>query len=248
MAFNLLLKRTGVAQKRPDPAFMALGELNLNYNESAGGLYYKDSTNAVRKVGPTHVGPVPPNDLAVGSVGHSVGEAWFDTSTNDFKVWDGTAWVVVSEEGNPIGRMYWDGNTTQTLLSPQSSWHEFVASSPSLGSGAFEFALDTGIMGLRYVGIVTKKMVVTLKGRFDSTPGTSFKVAIAKTTTDTVVPATDIITDSVVSIEDSKLGDVFFCETVVDAESDSVIYPLIQNSSSATSATIKSLSMLIKKV
>jgi len=246
--FNFLFKRTGTLQKRPDPNLMALGELNLNYNESAGGLYYKDTTGVVRKVGPTHLGPSAPNSSPAGSTGHSIGEMWFDTLIRDFKIWDGSTWLVASEEGNPVGRMYWDGNLTATTLSPQNSWNQFNTGSRSLGPEFSEFALDTTIVGLRYTGLATRRMAITVRGRFDSSPNTSFRFGVAKTTTGVASPATDLLADSVASLQDSKIGDIYMCETVTIIGPNTVVYPVIQNFSSATSATIKNLSFLVKKI
>jgi hypothetical protein len=250
--FNFLLKRTGTLQKRPDPNLMALGELNLNYNQSAGGLYYKDTTGAVRKVGPAHVGPSAPNGSPTGSSGHSVGEMWYDTSAGSFKVWGGSSWAVLSSsvvpEVDPFGRMYWDGNITSTPLSPQNTWKQFSTGSRSLQSGSTDFALDTSIVGLRYTGTVTKRVVVTAKGRFDPSPNTSFKFAIARTSTGTSSFPADIITDSTITLQDTKLGETFMLETVISVSTNDVIYPALENTSSSSSVTIKNASLLIRKI
>ena len=61
MAVNFLLKRSGTADKRPDPSSMALGELDLNYDATTGGVFYKDSAGNVVKVGPCQVSATAPN-------------------------------------------------------------------------------------------------------------------------------------------------------------------------------------------
>ena len=96
MAVNFLLKRAADASKRPDPSSMTAGELDLNYDASTGGLYYKDTNGKAVKVGPVEVGATAPNSTPAGSTGNSLGELWFDTSSYDLKVWNGTAWVYAS--------------------------------------------------------------------------------------------------------------------------------------------------------
>ena len=97
MALNLLLKRSSTAEKRPDYTLMAFGELNLNYNGGSGGLFYKDNSGNVVKVGPAQVGTSQPNQTPAtgGSAGNSPGEFWWDTSTNPgtLKIYNGTSWV-----------------------------------------------------------------------------------------------------------------------------------------------------------
>jgi hypothetical protein len=100
MALNFLLKRSGTASKRPTAASMALGELDLNYDASTGGVYYKDSAGNVVKVGPCQVSATAPNVAPAGSAGNSTGEFWFDTSNTVLKVWNGSSWVnTVSTSG-----------------------------------------------------------------------------------------------------------------------------------------------------
>jgi hypothetical protein len=93
---QFLFKRSGTADKRPDPAQMALGEVDLNYNATTGGLFYKDSAGTLIKVGPAEVGTNPPNATPVGSAGNSVGEFWFSTSDSILYIWDGTSWTQTS--------------------------------------------------------------------------------------------------------------------------------------------------------
>ncbi len=92
MAVNILLKRSATASKRPDGANMAFGELNLNYDAATGGLYYKDSSGSVVKVGPCQVSATAPNVAPAGSAGNSAGEFWYDSATSTLKVYDGSTW------------------------------------------------------------------------------------------------------------------------------------------------------------
>ena len=93
MAVNILLKRSATPSKRPVGGSMAYGELNLNYDASTGGLYYKNNNGDVVKVGPCQVSSTAPNSTPGGSAGNSAGEFWFDTSTDTLKVYDGADWV-----------------------------------------------------------------------------------------------------------------------------------------------------------
>lgn len=88
--------RSSTANKRPVPGNMSEGQLGINTNDGSPGLFFKDSNNALVKVGPVHVGTTAPNASPAngGTAGNSVGEQWLDTSggTYVFKVWDGSAW------------------------------------------------------------------------------------------------------------------------------------------------------------
>lgn len=94
MALNFLLKRSGTADKRPNPNSMASGEIDLNYDAVTGGVFYKDSAGDVVKVGSAQVSATAPNAVPVGSAGNSDGEFWYDTSTTTLKIWNGSAWVA----------------------------------------------------------------------------------------------------------------------------------------------------------
>jgi hypothetical protein len=93
MALNFFLKRSGTASKRPAAVNMSYGEIDLNYDSTTGGLFYKNSAGSVVKVGPAQVGTTAPNATPAGSSGNSVGEFWYDTSNSVLKIWNGTSWV-----------------------------------------------------------------------------------------------------------------------------------------------------------
>lgn len=96
--------RSSVADKRPVPANMADGQIAINTNTSTAGLFFKNASGNLVKVGPVHVGTTAPNAVpaAGGQAGNSVGEQWLDTTGGGykFKIWDGTAWR--SEDGEFI--------------------------------------------------------------------------------------------------------------------------------------------------
>jgi len=75
---------------------MALGELDLNYDATTGGVFYKDSNGDVVKVGSAQVSATAPNATPAGSAGNSTGEFWLNTNTGVLNIWDGSAWVASS--------------------------------------------------------------------------------------------------------------------------------------------------------
>jgi hypothetical protein len=95
MSVNILIKRSDTPSKRPDPNVLLDGELALNFDAATGGLYYKDTDDNIVKVGPCQVSPTAPNSTpgAGGSTGNSLGEFWFNSTSNGLFVWNGTVWV-----------------------------------------------------------------------------------------------------------------------------------------------------------
>ena len=95
MSVNILIKRSDTASKRPDPNALFDGELALNYDAATGGLYYKDTDDNIVKVGPCQVSATAPNSTpgAGGSTGNSLGEFWFNSTSNGLFIWNGTVWV-----------------------------------------------------------------------------------------------------------------------------------------------------------
>jgi hypothetical protein len=108
---RIYLRRSQELSKRPELLDIDNGELALNYNAGDPGLYFKDissdGTRRIRKIGPIHYGPLPPNNDASESGYYSVlsdGECWIDTSLGEsnysFKVWDGDSseWLEISSQ------------------------------------------------------------------------------------------------------------------------------------------------------
>jgi hypothetical protein len=95
MSVNILIKRSDVASKRPDPNALFDGELALNFDAATGGLYYKDTDDNIVKVGPCQVSATAPNSTpgTGGSTGNSLGEFWFNSTSNGLFIWNGTVWV-----------------------------------------------------------------------------------------------------------------------------------------------------------
>ena len=93
-------KRSSVANKRPDPVGLSDGQLALNLNALSTGLFYRNASNALVKVGPVHVGSGAPNASPAtgGATGNTVGEQWLDTTGGTYvlKTWNGSSWVELS--------------------------------------------------------------------------------------------------------------------------------------------------------
>lgn len=109
---KVLHRRSPVLSKRPQLIDIEDGELAINYNAEDPGLYFKDISDdgeirSLRKIGPIHFGPTPPNSLGGSNeefpIELSNGECWVDTSLGEdkyiLKIWNSTseAWVEVSE-------------------------------------------------------------------------------------------------------------------------------------------------------
>jgi hypothetical protein len=119
---------------------MSDGQLAMNTNSASPGLFLKDSSGALVKVGPVHVGTTAPNasPASGGQSGNTVGEQWLDISgsTFVFKIWDGSAWrseagefvnvtgdvmtgalgIIAGSAGSP--GLYFSGDTNTGLYSP----------------------------------------------------------------------------------------------------------------------------------
>ena len=98
MANRLRHLRSNATENRPDAIEMVEGQIAVNYAATSPALFFKDTSDGVVKVGPTHVGPYAPNSTPGGSSGNSLGESWLDTSVDPpaLKVWDGAKWVLTS--------------------------------------------------------------------------------------------------------------------------------------------------------
>lgn len=108
------LRRSPVFTKRPLVVDIEDGELAVNFNASEPGLFIRDlddqGNRRIRKIGPIHFGPTPPNSTA-STYGFPVelsnGECWVDTSAGVdkylLKVWNQTAgggtgaWIEVGD-------------------------------------------------------------------------------------------------------------------------------------------------------
>ena len=89
----LKLRRTDVFNRRPSPNILAEGEIAINYHSNSPGLFFKDTEEKLVKVGVAQVGseaPIPSDNIDI-----SIGELWYDLSTEMLKIWRGTEWKSV---------------------------------------------------------------------------------------------------------------------------------------------------------
>ena len=106
------LRRSSDFSKRPTIGDIDSGELALNYNASEPGVFVSVLDDAgeyeIRKIGPVHLGPTPPNSDAGDynfPEGNSHAEMWVDTADGEdeyvLKIWDGDVnngvgeWITV---------------------------------------------------------------------------------------------------------------------------------------------------------
>jgi hypothetical protein len=87
--------RSSTANKRPVAGALSDGQIAINTNATSTGLFFKDASGSLVKVGPAHVGTSAPNSSPAGSSGNGLGEIWLDTSGGSYtiKIWDGSAWA-----------------------------------------------------------------------------------------------------------------------------------------------------------
>jgi hypothetical protein len=151
MAINFLLKRSNTASKRPTAAQLDVGELSLNYESSAPGVFFEDSAGNVRKVGPCEVGTAAPNSSPAGSSGNSTGELWLDTASNSvLKIYDGSSFVVppavcptqnTAPSGPIDGALWYDGDDSRLFVYyDDGSTQQWV----SIAQGNQDYGLITG--------------------------------------------------------------------------------------------------------
>lgn len=133
--------RSEVNNKRPDPTKMLDGQPAVNINASQPGLFFRDETEELFKVGPCYVGEDYPNSPAIapiGSPGNSVGELWLDKRTA----------TPITAPNLRAGINYTItslGTTDFTLIgaSANTVGISFVATGPGTGSGTASY---TGIV------------------------------------------------------------------------------------------------------
>lgn len=97
MTFTVQHKRSNELNRRPLPQDLAEGQVAINTNDDAPGMFFRTNNAALVKVGSCAVSDTEP--VATNYTSLSVGEMWLDTSTpniNRLKVWNGTTWLIVS--------------------------------------------------------------------------------------------------------------------------------------------------------
>jgi hypothetical protein len=144
MATTIQLLRSDIPQTRPEPNVLANGTPMVNLHESEPGLFFTARDGSLFKVGPSSVGPLPPNSVAQGETGNSAGELWLDTSGADpvLRVYDGAGWVACIED---VG-----GTVTSVGLSFDGVFS--VGGSPVTSSGVISAELDEQMAGSVFAG------------------------------------------------------------------------------------------------
>lgn len=102
MAEKIILKHTSVENKRPGPEYMVPGELALNLSTETPGLFFKDESGAIRKVGPAVISNNPPNQVTPGreTADVSIGEMWINPLANySISIWTGAGWEPAGAVG-----------------------------------------------------------------------------------------------------------------------------------------------------
>ena len=89
---KILLCKSGVKDKKPDPAGAEYGEVFVNYHSGSPMLCFKDNAGEIVEIKPTRNidgggGETPP------STGNEVGDTLWDGT--HFRVWDGSSWVAI---------------------------------------------------------------------------------------------------------------------------------------------------------
>ncbi len=105
MITKIQILRSLEEQKRPNPAALSQGQLAVNIDPAEPGLYFADTDGNLRKIGPCHVGPEPPNFGVPPSYfsGNCVGEMWYDTTEGSLNIWDGYVWLAIQGGGTSPG-------------------------------------------------------------------------------------------------------------------------------------------------
>lgn len=132
-------KRSSIANKRPTATSLSDGQLALNLNASSPGVFFKNSSNVLTKVGPLHIGTSAPNSSPAtgGSTGNATGEQWLDTSNSLYvlKIWDGSAWqtqTVVQTTGSTGSAELPSGTQAERDASPSAGYIRFNTDSTSV--------------------------------------------------------------------------------------------------------------------
>jgi hypothetical protein len=113
----LQLRRSDTAHKRPAPADLLEGEVVVNYSPDSSGLFFKDSSGSVVKIGPVAVSPSAPNSTPSGESGNCEGELWYEPSSQVLKIFHDGEWTTVATP-TPVGYTgeVTEGNTTFTIV------------------------------------------------------------------------------------------------------------------------------------
>ena len=82
MTYTVLQKRSSTPNKRPLPAELLDGQLGVNFDTATAGLFFKNDTGGIIKVGPTAIGTSAPAPTELGTAQLGYGELWLDTTSS----------------------------------------------------------------------------------------------------------------------------------------------------------------------
>ena len=119
MALTITLKRSSSEHKRPQPGALSFGEVAVNDADLYPGVFFKNASGtSLVKVGPVQVSSTAPNQTPPlgGFSGNSLGETWYDTRDNTFKVYTGGGWAQSQFTPSPVSF------PLQGLVNPICSW------------------------------------------------------------------------------------------------------------------------------
>jgi hypothetical protein len=160
MAFTVQHIRSSTEDKRPAPADLVDGQIAVNFQSSAPGLFFKTSDGALIKAGPAYVSPTAPNPVNYTSL--SIGELWLDTSSgqNVLMMWNGTEWVDATEGGN-VWEIWNDG--TSDFIRPKYAYDVIPQS---------DGASQLGTADYRWQNVFTQDIDLSNEGGANDVDGT----------------------------------------------------------------------------
>ena len=153
--------RSAVFEKRPLSTALLDGELAVNYHTDSVGVYLRDTLGKIRKVGPAHIGTLPPTPINYTDL--SDGELWIDISGSApaFRYYDesSSSWISTGIFDSALDTDYIvvgdpSGSAKPYLLDPGSFFVDNTVGSlevrlaDNLTFGSYEFVSETGT-GLR---------------------------------------------------------------------------------------------------
>lgn len=152
---------SAIFEKRPLSTAILDGELAVNYHTSSIGVYLRDTLGKIRKIGPAHVGALPPDPVNYTNL--SDGELWVDKSglTPVLRVynestdsWQSTGILDSALGANEIIVGSPSGTAQSYALDPDSFFVDNTAGSlevrlaDNITFGSYAFVSETGT-GLR---------------------------------------------------------------------------------------------------
>lgn len=123
MSFTVQHKRSGEADRRPNPRDLTTGQLAVNYNEESPGIYFRTLSGSLIKAGPPQIGTESPK--LENWTNYSVGELWVDIKRQDphLKIWSGSSWLDLTGFSEASSSLVPDSSCAYTLGSQLYRWN-----------------------------------------------------------------------------------------------------------------------------